>query len=104
MIAMSTLLDHENRQDVGKGVEDFAEDIRDLLAFSSAPQRYQDIKDHFKEDDNRFEEDGNYFEEDLEYVREALIYLKDEGQVKQDFRLDGEYPVTAYSISDYDAI
>lgn len=94
---MSTLLTEENQQTTGKGIEDFAEDIKDLLAFSAVPQRYQDIRDHF-------EEDEKYFEEDLDYVKDALIYLQDQDQVKQDIRLDGERPQGAYSISDYDAI
>ncbi len=94
---MSTLLTEENQQDVGRGLEDFAEDIRDLLAFSEKPQTYQDIKDHF-------EEDEKYFEEDLDYIREALNYLQDEDKVKPDFRFDGEVVEDAYSINDYNAI
>lgn len=94
---MSTLLTEEKQGAKGEGLKGFAEDIRDLLAFSEVPQRYQDIKEHFAEDEK-------YFEEDLDYIREALDYLEDQDKVKPDFRLDGEIPQDAYSISDYEAI
>jgi hypothetical protein len=97
MIAMSTLLTKQNQESTEKGLEDFADDVRDLLAFSDKPQTYQDIRGHF-------ENDEEYFEEDLGYIKEALDYLKDEEKVKDDIRLDGEVPQDAYSVSDYDAI
>lgn len=101
---MSTVLNKDKQQGVEKGVEGFADEIRDLLAFSEVPQTYQDIRDHFEGDDNYLEQGGNYFEEDLEYVREALIHLQDQDKVKQDFRLDEEGIEDAYSISDYNSI
>lgn len=94
---MSTLLTKEDKQLAGEGLKGFADDIEDLLAFSSVPQRYQDIRDHF-------EEDEKYFEEDLDYIVDALDYLQEQDRVKEDIRLDGEVPENAYSISDYESI
>lgn len=94
---MSTILDKGSHQEVGQGVKDFAEDIKDLLAFSDKPQRYKDIREHFREDDN-------YFEQDLDYLQEAIDYLEGEDEIKRDFRLDTDFPVTAYSVTDYDSI
>lgn len=94
---MSTVLTKETKQSTDEGLKGFADDIESLLAFSARPQRYQDIRDHF-------EEDENYFEEDLEYISDALEYLQEEDRVKQDIRLDGEFPESAYSIRDYDSI
>mgnify|MGYP006267075955 CR=1 FL=1 len=92
---MSTVLNEESHQEAGEGVKDFADDIEYLIAFSSKPQTYDDIENHF-------EQDETYFESDLDHIKEALDYLEDEERIKKDVRLDLEEPVRAYSVRDYD--
>lgn len=101
---MNALLTGGSKQATETGLEEFADDIRDFLAFSEMPQTYQNIRDHFEESEEYFEEGTGYFEEDLDYIKDALDYLEDQDEVKKDVRLDGEHPSQAYSISDYEAI
>ena len=95
---MNTILSKEDDQETGQGIQDLADDIEDLLAYSANPQRYQDIRNHF-------EEDEKYFEEDLDSIKKALNHLEEQDRIKSyDVRLDVEERNNAYSIKDYDSI
>jgi len=76
---MSTVLKEENQQKAGRGIKDFAEDIEYLIGFSSKPQTYDDIENHF-------EADEKYFESDLDHIKEALDYLEEKKKEKKRFQ------------------